>query len=72
MSFLTLGIFSVGQQTQLNHLLQSDRDLSWIHLAFLFAVTLTPFSTMLLAEFVTFRLALLAYWCNILLLGAVL
>jgi len=72
MSFLTLGIFWVGQQTQLNHLLRSDRDLSWFHLAFLFAVTLTPFSTMLLAEFVTFRLALLAYWCNILLLGAVL
>jgi len=72
MSFLTLGIFWVGQQTQLNHLLRSDRDLSWIRLAFLFAVTLTPFSTMLLAEFVTFRLALLAYWCNILLLGAVL
>jgi uncharacterized membrane protein len=72
MSFLTLGIFWVGQQTQLNHLLRSDRDLSWIHLAFLLAVTLTPFSTMLLAEFVTFRLALLAYWCNILLLGSVL
>ena len=72
MSFLTLGIFWVGQQTQLSHLLRTDRDLSWIHLAFLFAVTLTPFSTKLLAEFVTFRLALLAYWCNILLLGAVL
>jgi uncharacterized membrane protein len=72
MSFLTLGIFWVGQQTQLNHLIRSDRDLSWIHLAFLFAVTLTPFSTMLLAEFVTLRLPLLAYWGNILLLGAVL
>ena len=28
-----------------------------------------PFSTSLLAEFITFRLALLAYWANILLLG---
>src|ERR1700722_12774663 len=51
MSFLTLGIFWVGQQTQLNHLARSERSLSWIHIAFLFAVSLTPFSTTLLAEF---------------------
>ena len=72
MSFLTLGIFWIGQQTQLNHLARSDRDLSWIHLGFLFAVTLTPFSTMLLAEFMVYRAALLVYWSNILLLGAIL
>src|SRR5208283_315968 len=51
MSFITLGIFWVGQQTQLNHLARSDRHLTWIHLAFLFAVTLLPFSTRLLADF---------------------
>ena len=72
MSFLTLCIFGVGQQTQLNHLVRSDRDLAWIHIAFLFAVTITPFSTMLLAEFIAYRLALLVYWSNVLLLGAVL
>ncbi|MGO8788348.1 MAG: TMEM175 family protein [Terriglobia bacterium] len=72
MSFLTLGIFWVGQQTQLNHLARSDRNLSWIHLGFLFAVTLSPFSTMLLAEFMAYRAALLVYWTNIFLLGAVL
>jgi len=72
MSFLTLGIFWVGQQTQLNHLRQSDRHLSWIHLAFLFAVTVTPFSTSLLAEFTARRTALLLYWLNILALGGVL
>jgi len=69
MSFITLGIFWVGQQTQLNHLSRSDRHLTWIHLAFLFAVTLLPFSTRLLAEFITYRAALIAYWGNILLLG---
>src|SRR5712691_7753473 len=69
MSFLTLGIFWVGQQTQLNHLARSDRSLSWIHIAFLFAVSVTPFSTTLLAEFTTYRVALLAYWVNILVLG---
>ena len=34
-SFTTLGIFWVGQQTQLNHLERSSRSLTWIHLAFL-------------------------------------
>jgi len=68
-SFLTLGIFWVGQQTQLNHLERSDRSLSWIHLVFLFAVTLMPFSTRFLAEFIEYRVALVTYWANILLLG---
>jgi TMEM175 potassium channel family protein len=72
MTFLTLGIFWVGQQTQLNNLARSNRHLTWIHLAFLFAVTVEPFSTTLLAEFIRFRLALLIYWSNILLLGVLL
>ena len=69
MSFLTLGIFWVGQQTQLNHLSRTDRGLTWIHLAFLFAATLMPFSTGLMAEFIRYRAALLLYWANILLFG---
>lgn len=72
MSFLTLGIFWVGQQTQLNHLARSDRDLSWLHLAFLFTVTLVPVSTMLLTGFLAYRVALLIYWGNILLMGTLL
>jgi uncharacterized membrane protein len=55
MSFMTLGIFWIGQQTQLNHLERSDRSLSWIHILFLFAVSITPFSTRLLAEFPQYR-----------------
>ena len=69
MTFVTLGIFWVGQQTQLNFLERSHRSLAWIHIVFLFAVTLMPFSTRLLAEFIVYRTALLAYWLNILLLG---
>lgn len=72
MSFMTLGIFWVGQQTQLNHLERSSRSLTWIHIAFLFVVTTVPFSTALLAEFTHYRLALLVYWANILLLGSTL
>lgn len=72
MSFMTLGIFWVGQGTQLGQLARSNRNYAWIQLAFLFAVTLVPFSTGLLANFPTFRVALLEYWLNIVLLGFVL
>lgn len=72
MTFMTLGIFWVGQQTQLNFFERGDRNLTWIHIAFLLVVTLMPFSTALLAEFITYRVALIAYWFNILLAGATL
>jgi uncharacterized membrane protein len=61
MSFLTLGIFWVGQQTQLNLLTRSDRNLAWLHLGFLFCVTLMPFSTELIGTFIQYRIALLIY-----------
>jgi uncharacterized membrane protein len=72
MSFLTLGIFWLGQQAQLNHIGHGTRVLSWIHLGFLCAVSLMPFSTALLAAFITYRLALAVYWLNLLLLGVLL
>ncbi|HTW48222.1 MAG TPA: TMEM175 family protein [Acidobacteriaceae bacterium] len=72
MGFLTLGIFWNGQQTQLNYVEHSDRDLTWIHLAFLLAVTFVPFSTRLLATFIHYRLALVIYWLNILAMGVLL
>jgi len=72
MSFLTLGIFWLGQQVQLDRLSRSGRDLVWIHLGFLCAVTLVPFSTALLAEHINYRVALVVYWANILLLGLLL
>jgi uncharacterized membrane protein len=72
MSIMTLGIFWVGQQTQLNYFGRSDRNLAWIHIAFLGAVSLTPFSTSLLAEFIHYRTALLVYWSNILIPGSIL
>lgn len=72
MSFLTLGIFWAGQQTQLNHIGEGTRDLTWIHLGFLFAITLMPLSTRLLAEFISYRIALGIYWLNIFVPGAML
>ncbi|HEX8012700.1 MAG TPA: TMEM175 family protein [Casimicrobiaceae bacterium] len=61
MSFLTLGISWLGQQAQLDRLTKSDRDLAWMHIGFLSVVCLIPFSTALLAEFLTFRVALIVY-----------
>lgn len=72
LSFLTLGIFWNGQQTQLHHFARANRHLAWIHLAFLASVALMPFSTSFLAEFISFRLALLLYWLNLALLGVIL
>ncbi|BCJ40812.1 hypothetical protein GCM10010168_48890 [Actinoplanes ianthinogenes] len=72
LSFLTLGMFWMGQQTQLNYCTRGDRQLSWLHLSFLLGVSFMPFSTALLAEYMTVRLALLVYWVNILVLGLLL
>jgi uncharacterized membrane protein len=72
MSFLTLGVFWVGQQTQVNHLRRSNRDFTWIQLVFLLCVVLMPFSTALVADYITHQLAIVVYWLNIALLGAIL
>ena len=69
LSFLTLGIFWNGQQTQLSYLARANRDLSWLSLLFLAIIALFPFTTSLLAEFFTFRVALGLYWLNIFLTG---
>ena len=72
LSLLTLGIFWLGQQTQLSRLERSNRDLAWLHFVFLAVVTVLPFSTRLLADFLTFRTAFVIYWANIFMLGAAL
>ena len=69
LSLLTLGIFWVAQQTQLSHLARSNRDLTWLHLTFLAIITVLPFTTRLLADFFTYRVAFVIYWLNIFLLG---
>lgn len=69
MSFLTLGIFWVGQQTQLSQAERANRTYTWIHLLFLLSVTLVPFSTQLLARFHWSRTAMVLYWLNILVMG---
>lgn len=72
LSFMTLGIFWNGQQTQLSYLSHGNRDLSWLSLLFLAIVALFPFTTSLLADFFQFRLALALYWLDIMLCGVAL
>lgn len=72
MSFMTLGIFWIGQQTQLTAFSRTDRDLTWLNIAFLCAVSLVPLTTKFLDAFIWSRIALVAYWLNILLLGVML
>ena len=72
MSFLTLGIFWSAQQVQLICFVQGDRHLTWIHIAFLATVAVTPFSTGLVENFIHLRIAMALFWLNLLLLGSVL
>jgi uncharacterized membrane protein len=69
LSFLTLGIFWNGQQTQLSYLSRANRDVAWLSLLFLAIVALFPFTTSLLAEFFALRVALGLYWLDICLCG---
>jgi uncharacterized membrane protein len=72
MSMMTLGIFWLGQQAQLSQIERADRNLTWLHFVFLAVVTLLPFTTRLLADFFSYRVAFFLYWANILLAGVAL
>jgi uncharacterized membrane protein len=72
MSFLTLGILWIRQQAQLNYFARCDRRLTWINITFLLGITMVPFSTSLLAEFIAYRIAFIVYWINLLFLGILL
>ena len=72
LSFLTLGIFWNGQQTQLSYIDKGNRDLAWLELLFLAIIALFPFTTSLLAENIDLRLALGLYWLTIFLSGSAL
>jgi uncharacterized membrane protein len=72
LSFTMLGTFWLAQHTLLSIFGRCDRTLTWINLGFLFVVSLLPFSAALLAHNVHLRVAVGAYWLNILFLGVML
>ncbi|MBC9931202.1 TMEM175 family protein [Chitinophaga qingshengii] len=69
LSFMTAGIFWVGQSAQFAYIHKSDRNLNWISLLFLLFVSLLPFSTAFLSDYTNYRFAIFVYWFNILMLG---
>jgi uncharacterized membrane protein len=70
LAFMTGGIFWNGHATQYKHIIKSDRNLSWINLLFLLTVSLLPFSTAFLGDFISYKFSILVYWFNIFLMGA--
>jgi uncharacterized membrane protein len=72
LGFMTLGIFWVGHSTQYKFINKTDRHLTWLSIFFLMFVSVMPFSTAFLSEYIHFKFAVGIYWLNIFLLGAVL
>ena len=72
LSFITLGIYWAAQSTQFHFISKIDRNLNWIDLFFLLFVSLIPFTTAFLSQYITFRFAILVYWLNIIMLGLIL
>ena len=72
LSFITLGIFWAAQSTQFHYINKSDRNLNWIDLFFLLFVSLIPFTTAFLSEYITYKFAIFLYWLNIIMLGLIL
>jgi uncharacterized membrane protein len=69
LSFMTLGIFWTGHSAQYTFIEKSDRHLNWLSLFLLLCVSVLPFTTAFLGEFIEFKFAIGLYWFNILLLG---
>ena len=72
LSFITLGIYWAAQSTQFHYISKSDRNLNWVDLFFLLFVSLIPFTTAFLSEYISYRFAIFLYWLNIIMLGFIL
>lgn len=72
LSFMTAGIFWVGQSAQFKYIKNSDRNITWINLLFLLFVSVLPFSTAFLGDHISFKFSIFLYWLNIFLMGIML
>ncbi|TGK04803.1 DUF1211 domain-containing protein [Leptospira semungkisensis] len=70
LSFVTLGIFWMAHTVQYTFIVRSDRHLTWLSILYLLFVSLLPFSTSLLSEYMHYKMAIGIYWLNIFALGA--
>lgn len=69
LSFVTMGIYWLAQSTQFHYINKSDRNLNWINLFFLLAISILPFTTAFLSEYIHFKFPLALYWLNLTALG---
>ncbi len=69
LSFMTLGIFWMGQAFQFQYTERSDRNSSWINIFFLMIISMLPFTTAFLSKHIEYKLAIGVYWLNIFLAG---
>jgi len=69
LGFMTLGIFWVGHATQFKFIARKDRHLTWLNIFFLMVISVFPFSTAFLSEYINFKFAIGVYWLNIFLAG---
>jgi uncharacterized membrane protein len=72
LSFMTLGIFWTAHSSLFHLIEKSDRSFNWLNLSFLLFVTITPFTTAFLSEYITFKFAVAVYWFNLFLIGIML
>ena len=71
LSFLTLGIFGIGQMTQYDFINKYNRKLTWITVMFLMFVSVLPFTTTILSNHFSNKVSILLYWINILFIGII-
>lgn len=71
LSFLTLGIFWIGQMTQFDFINKYNRKLTWFTVMFLMFVSILPFTTTILSNHFNNKVSILLYWINILLIGII-
>jgi uncharacterized membrane protein len=71
LGFMTLGIFWSGQAVPFTFIEKSNRHLNWISLFFLIFVSILPFRTAFLSEYIHFKFAIFIYWLNAFLLGVI-
>ncbi|MCT4122287.1 DUF1211 domain-containing protein [Elizabethkingia anophelis] len=72
LSFITAGIFWVGQSAQFKYIKNSDRNITWFNLLFLLFLSVLPFSTAFLGDHISYKFSIFLYWLNIFLLGMML
>jgi uncharacterized membrane protein len=72
LSFMTLGIFWTSHTLQFTYITKSDRNLTWFNLFFLMLVTLLPYTTAFLSEYITFKFTMALYWFHLFCLGLIL